>query len=154
MRARRSRRRRAGPARAALLAAAAAVSVGCADTVRPVLGGLRIGAAPTSFQMPVLENEKVPFEYPRDAWEAGVGGETVLRIHISAGGVVDSALVLDSSGHAGLDSAAVAGAMKLRYRPARQGDDPVAVWGVLPVRYPMPAPDDRGPRPAEKGGQP
>lgn len=129
----------AAKGRAGMVAVAAALCLGCADTVRPVLGGLKIGAAPTPFQMPVLQNEKVPFEYPREAWERGVGGETVLRIHISPQGTVDSAEVLRSSGQRSLDSAAVAGALRLRYRPAKQGDEPVAVWGILPVRYPMPS---------------
>lgn len=112
--------------------------LGCADQVRPVLGGLRIGAAAEPFHMPVLLNEELPFRYPRDAWEAGVGGETVLRIHIASSGIVDSVQVARSSGHAGLDSAAVVGARRLRYRPARHGEEAVGVWGTLPVRYPMP----------------
>lgn len=102
------------------------------------MGGLKIGMSGTSFHMPVPENERHPFEYPREAWSAGVGGETKLRIHITRRGVVDSAYVLRSSGHAQLDSAALAGVRKLRYRPARQGEDPVGVWAILPVRYPMP----------------
>lgn len=111
---------------------------GCADTIRPALGGLKIGAASGPFHMPVLENEELPFEYPRDAWERGVGGETILKIHIATTGWVDTVRVAKTSGDAVLDSAAVAGARLLRYRPARQGDEPVAVWGYLPVRYPMP----------------
>ena len=54
----------------ALVALAAA---GCADTVRPVLGNLKIGpAADGPFVMPVLLNEQSPFVYPYDAWERGV----------------------------------------------------------------------------------
>lgn len=111
---------------------------GCAETVRPVLGGLKLGRSGDAFHVPVLRNERSPFRYPREAWEAGVGGETRLRIHIDERGSVDSVYVLRSSGHADLDSAALAGARRLRYRPARHGEDPVAVWAVLPVRYPMP----------------
>ncbi|MGH7540484.1 MAG: energy transducer TonB [Gemmatimonadota bacterium] len=121
---------------AALLAALA--SGGCADTVRPVLGGLKIGAGAGPFHMPVLQNEAPPFEYPRDAWERGVGGETTLKIHIATTGWVDTVRIARSSGDASLDSAAVAGARLLRYRPARQGDEPVAVWAYLPIRYPLP----------------
>jgi len=114
------------------------VAGGCADTVRPVLGGLKIGNAKGPFHVPVLETEPLPFEYPADAWEQGVGGETMLKIHIATHGGVDSVRVERSSGHAGLDSAAIAGALQLRYRPARQGDEAVGIWGYLPVRYPMP----------------
>lgn len=123
----------------------AALGLGCAETVRPVLGSLRIGSAPTSFQLPSMLNERPPFEYPRDAWREGVGGETLLRIHIAADGAVDSVRVERSSGHRSLDSAAVAGARKLRYRPARHGGEPVDVWAVLPIRYPLPAAAQRDP---------
>lgn len=112
---------------------------GCADTVSPVLGGLNLGVRGKSFHVPVPTTERLPVRYPRSAWEEGVGGETRLRIHIDARGVVDSAYVLRSSGHAALDSAALAGVRRLRYRPARQGETPVAVWAVLPVRFPMPS---------------
>ncbi len=121
---------------------------GCVESVRPVLGGLKIGAAAGPFHMPVLDSEELPFEYPVDAWENGVGGETLLKIRISATGWVDSVHVAKSSGHEGLDSAAVAGARMLHYRPARHGDEPVSVWGYLPVRYPMPE------RAAEEPGEP
>lgn len=136
--------RRAGPAGlAALLAWAPFLAWfpllgGCADTVTPVLGGLRVGVSGGSFHVPVLQNEHLPFRYPPAAWRERVGGETRLRIHITREGTVDSAYVVKSSGHAALDSAALAGARRLRYRPARQGEEPVAVWAVLPVRYPMP----------------
>lgn len=88
--------------------------------------------------MPVMQNEELPFRYPRDAWRQGVGGETVLRIHITEQGRVDSVEVFRGSGHAGLDSAAADGARRLRYEPARQGEAPVDVWATLPVRYPRP----------------
>jgi TonB family protein len=117
------------------------MAMGCADTGRPVMGGLKIGrAAEGLFVMPHLEGEDSPFEYPRSAWMAGVGGETILRINISNKGTVDTVAVAQSSGDLVLDSAAVAGAYKLRYRPAQQGDEVVSVWAYLPVRYPMPAP--------------
>lgn len=129
---------RSGPRLLAILPLLAGPWLGCADTVKPVLGGLKIGSAASPFHPPALTGDGMPFEYPEDAWDQGVGGETVLRIHISSGGAVDSARVVRSSGHRSLDSAAVAGALKLRYRPARHGDEPVPVWGILPVRYPMP----------------
>lgn len=125
------------------LAAALAAStfVACVETVRPALGALKIGPAGEGpFIVPVLFGEQVPFEYPEDAWKRGVGGQTTLRIHISSSGVVDTVLVAKSSGDRTLDSAAVAGARRLRYRPARNGDQPVAVWAFLPVHYPLPEP--------------
>ncbi len=111
---------------------------GCSETMRPVLGGLAVGEQGSAFHMPTLLNEQLPFEYPQDAWASRIGGETVLRIRISTAGAVDSVAVQKTSGHRSLDSAAVAGARKLRYKPARQGERSVPVWATLPVRYPMP----------------
>ncbi len=148
----RRRRRASGGALVAMGAAAALLSTtaSCADTVRPVLGGLKIGPAIEGpFVMPALLNDRLPFEYPEDAWIRGVGGETLLRIHIASTGYVDSVAVARSSGDRALDSASIAGARLLRYRPARRGDMPVAVWGFLPIRYPLPetaATSDTGPR--------
>ena len=107
---------------------------------RPVLV---IGERGEAFHMPTLLNERLPFEYPSDAWRDRIGGETVLRIRISSTGIVDSMTVERSSGHRGLDSAAVAGATELRYKPARQGERPVPVWATLPIQYPMPERSDQ-----------
>ncbi|MFB6240095.1 MAG: energy transducer TonB [Gemmatimonadota bacterium] len=123
------------PAALLLLAPAA---TGCSDAVEPALGGLTIGRPDAAFQMPVMENEETPFGYPDAAWEAGQSGVVVLRIHIDPAGAVDSSYVKRSSGVPALDSAARADARRLRFRPARQGEDPVDVWATLPVRYPSP----------------
>ncbi len=115
----------------------------CSETIRPALGGLVIGERGDAFHMPTLLNERLPFEYPSHAWRDRIGGETVLRIRISSAGIVDSIAVERSSGHRSLDSAAVAGAKELRYKPARQGERPVPVWATLPIRYPMPERSDQ-----------
>ena len=141
--------RRRPPRAPALLLGLGLATAGCSEAVRPVLGGLKIGAAAGPFHMPVLDSEELPFQYPADAWKQGVGGETLLKIHIAASGWVDSVHVARSSGQTSLDSAAVAGARLLHYRPARHGEEPVAVWGYLPVRYPMP---ERARHAEEDGG--
>ncbi|MCZ6478238.1 MAG: energy transducer TonB [Gemmatimonadetes bacterium] len=119
------------------------LATGCSETIRPALGGLVIGERGDAFHMPTLLNERLPFEYPTDAWRDRIGGETVLRLRISSDGIVDSITVERSSGHRSLDSAAVAGATELRYKPARQGEHPVPVWATLPIRYPMPERSDQ-----------
>ncbi len=86
-------------------------------------------------RLPSLAVKEPPFEYPTELWREGVEGETLLRVHITETGVVDSVMVEASSGHAGLDSAALAAASQLRYHPAREGDRPIAVWALLPVRF-------------------
>ena len=126
---------------AALLVLAPAAT-GCSDAVQPALGGLTIGRPGESFRMPVMENEAPPFGYPDAAWEAGRGGSVVLRIHIDRRGAVDSVYVKSGSGVSALDSAARADARRLRFRPARHGEEPVDVWATLPVRYPAPQPPE------------
>lgn len=110
---------------------------GCADTPGAV-GGLQLGLDDAPLRPPVRIEEDRAFEYPPDAWEDGVGGTTTLRLLISRRGTVDSVVVIGSSGHPSLDSAALANARRLRYKPAAQGGTPVQVWGRLPVIFPVP----------------
>lgn len=116
---------------------AACLGAGCADTPR-MAGGLQLGVDDAPLRPPVRIDQDATFEVPPAAWEEGVGGTTVLRLLISRRGTVDSALVVESSGHPSLDSAALANARQLRYRPAAQGGEPVQVWGRLPVIFPIP----------------
>ncbi|HEX7091015.1 MAG TPA: energy transducer TonB [Longimicrobiales bacterium] len=76
-----------------------------------------------------------PFEYPVELWDQGIEGETVLLIHITAMGDVDSVTVHRSSGYRQFDSAAVAGARGLRFTPGRRGDKRIRMWARLPVRF-------------------
>ncbi|MDE2663631.1 MAG: energy transducer TonB [Gemmatimonadota bacterium] len=124
-----------------LAALAGAASTGCADDPGSEVGALRVDQLRDGgLVMPVLESAPSrAFPYPAEALEEGAGGEILLRIRITAAGRVDSVAVATSSGHAVLDSAAVEGARDLRYRPARHGGAPTAIWATLPVSYPVPA---------------
>jgi TonB family protein len=84
---------------------------------------------------PKLLTETSPFEFPLELWEQGVEGETVLLIHVTTNGEVDSMVVHTSSGYPAFDSAALTGADKLRFAPARQGNSEVSIWVRLPVRF-------------------
>lgn len=79
-----------------------------------------------------------PFHYPEDLWDAGVEGETLLRLFVTEQGTVDSVRVETTSGHEAFDSAAVSGSRDLRFEPARRGDDSVGVWVLLPVQFELP----------------
>jgi TonB family protein len=76
-----------------------------------------------------------PFQYPLELWDLEVEGETLVMLHVTELGVVDSVYVDESSGFAGFDSAAVRGAMRLRFAPGRQGERRVDVWTRLPVVF-------------------
>ena len=91
---------------------------------------------------PVTEPEAIsttsPFEYPIELWDGRLEGETVVMVYVLATGAVDSVYVLETSGHAAFDSAAVRGAKKLRFAPGRRGEDRIDMWARLPVRFSMP----------------
>lgn len=74
-------------------------------------------------------------EYPVALWDAGVEGETTLRVRVTDTGVVDSIEVAGTSGYPGLDSAAVVGVRALRFMPGRLSDRPARMWATLPVLF-------------------
>jgi protein TonB len=82
-----------------------------------------------------------PFHYPEELWDAGVEGETLLRIFVGEGGGVDTIRVERTSGYAAFDSSAVHGAREIRFDPAHRGTVPVGAWVLLPVQFELPASD-------------
>ncbi|UCC47578.1 MAG: energy transducer TonB [Gemmatimonadota bacterium] len=89
----------------------------------------------SSQRLPALRSAQLPFRYPVRLWRNAVEGEVLLRIHITEAGTVDSVELERSCGHAELDSIALRGVTRLTYYPALQGEEAVAVWAVLPVRF-------------------
>lgn len=78
----------------------------------------------------------VPIDYPVDLWDEEVEGQTLLRVLVSETGGVDSIEVLESAGHASLDSAAVRGARALRFSPARRDDGRrIDAWTDVPIDF-------------------
>lgn len=90
-----------------------------------------------AMEEPVLIEHDSPFRYPRALWDEGREGETVVMVHVTTTGGVDSVYVVQSSGHTAFDSAAVAGAHLLRFVPARRDDRRVARWTRVPVVFQM-----------------
>jgi TonB family protein len=89
----------------------------------------------------------VPIEYPLQLWDQDMEGETVLRVRVNDVGAVDSIEVLESSGYASFDSAAVAGGRDLRFSPALRDGKRITVWAEVPVRFSKrPRPDTLGVR--------
>lgn len=88
---------------------------------------------------------QVPIEYPLHMWDQNMEGETLLRVRVGDTGGVDSVEVVESSGYASFDSAAVEGARRLRFTPARQNGERIEVWAHVPVRFSKkPRPDTLG----------
>jgi len=95
-----------------------------------------LGCAPdTQIERPAPLYGKVPIDYPLELWDQDVEGETLLRVRVTDVGRVDSVQVLESSGHPAFDSAAIAGARDLRFRPARRDGKRIVVWAQVPVTF-------------------
>ena len=78
---------------------------------------------------------EVPIDYPLQLWDQDMEGETLLRVRVTDTGAVDSVEVMESSGHAVFDSAAVSGARSLRFQPARRDGRRIEVWARVPVHF-------------------
>ena len=112
--------------------------------IRPILSLALLAGLPLAGceREPVVETpprqlSASSFQYPEDLWDAGVEGETVLRLFVTPAGTVDSTRVERPSGQAAFDQAAVQGARELRFEPARRGQEPVGAWVLLPVQFRM-----------------
>jgi len=99
------------------------------------LGILLSGCEEAPPDTPPRQLDSMVFHYPQDLWDAGTEGETLLELHVSPEGAVDSAQVQRTSGHPAFDSAAVRGARDLQFEPARRGDANVRVRVLLPVQF-------------------
>ncbi len=88
-------------------------------------------------ELPLMLNDTSPFAYPRSAWDQRIQGNVTLRLHVDANGraVRESTTVARTSGVPSLDSAAVAAAPRLRFRPARRDGLPVGVSLLFPVHF-------------------
>jgi TonB family protein len=92
-------------------------------------------AADQQIEQPMPLYGEVPIDYPLELWDSDVEGETLLRVRVTDMGRVDSVVVLESSGHEAFDSAAVDGALELRFQPARKNGKRIEVWAEVPVHF-------------------
>lgn len=93
----------------------------------------------------------VPIEYPVHLWDQGIEGETLLRVRVDDMGWVDSVEVVQGSGHAALDSAALVGARDLRFTPGRKKGKRVSMWANVPVQFSRRPPSSGTPPGARDG---
>ncbi len=90
--------------------------------------------------LPELLSKDLPFQYPPELFDAGIEGQVALRLFVDSLGLVvpDSTRVEEPSTHPAFDSAAVAGAPFLEFRPAQQGGTRMGYSVVLPVQFRLP----------------
>jgi TonB family protein len=79
--------------------------------------------------------------YPPLLRDAGIGGTAMLWAYVDERGQVLRSITNVSSGHPDLDAAAHAVMRQLRFEPARNRSEPVAVWMVLPITFAASAAD-------------
>jgi TonB family protein len=105
-------------------------------------GGLfgRIGAGREPVEVPALVTTELPFKYPPGLYIERVQDDVLLRLHIDSLGAVvpESTRVERGSSYALFDSAAVEGAARLRFRPARRGERRIAYTVLFPIKFRVP----------------
>lgn len=74
-------------------------------------------------------------EYPPTLRDAGIGGAPVLWLYIGTDGAVQRTQVQETSGFDALDQAAANVASVMRFTPAQNRDQTVAVWVQIPIRF-------------------
>ncbi len=89
---------------------------------------------------PAIQNvdqirERLDEMYPPLLRDAGIGGVVLLHLHLDETGRVTNVLVFRSSGHQALDRAALQVVPDLRFSPAMNREEAVAVWIVIPMRF-------------------
>lgn len=80
--------------------------------------------------------------YPDSLEAAGLGGTVKLWVFVNPEGAVDTTRLQESSGIPELDEAALAAARQFEFVPARNRDEPVSVWIMIPITF---APRSRAP---------
>ncbi len=143
----------------ALAGGVALGAAGCGKAPPAADGGGGSGGTPAEQEPPVALNGDSPIQYPPRLYDQKVEGDVVLRLFVdSLGGLrPESSKVAEPSGYPALDSAALAGARKLRFAPARRHGLPVATAFLQPVEFRHPQasgavskgePDTTRPQPA------
>jgi protein TonB len=73
--------------------------------------------------------------YPDAARRQGITGTTTLLFEVLETGRVGEVRVESSAGHPDLDQSAAEAIKKWRFEPARRGNQAVAVWLRMPVKF-------------------
>ncbi len=88
---------------------------------------------PPNFNADYLDNP-APV-YPALSRRLGEQGKVILRVLVNAGGSADKIEFKTSSGSNRLDDAAAEAVKRWRFVPARQGDQAVAAWVLIPITF-------------------
>ena len=118
----------AGATEGAGLSAPSSTAVASAPSGEVAAGSITRSARPQG-------GYQVRPSYPSSALRQGIQGTTLLKVHVLVDGRVGDVLVQQTAGHPDLDQAAVEAVRRWHFEPARRGNDPVAMWVLLPVEF-------------------
>jgi TonB family protein len=123
--------------RSAVAAVALSAVAACGKQAPPPEQAASAPEPPADQEPPVALNADSPIQYPPRLFDRRVEGDVVLRLFVDSTGYVvpESSRVGESSGYPALDSAALAGAKKLRYAPARRRGVPVAAAFLQRIEF-------------------
>ena len=102
--------------------------------LRPGAGGEGPGGGVGSFARPLGGYQLLP-RYPESARRQGLTGTTTLLFEVLENGRVGAVQIERTAGHPDLDQAAAEAIKKWRFEPARRGNQAVAVWLRMPVKF-------------------
>jgi protein TonB len=88
---------------------------------------------PPRFNADYLQNPAPP--YPPLARRMGEQGRVVLRVLVSPAGLPEKVELKSSSGSPRLDQSALDTVKHWKFIPARQGDQPVPAWVLVPISF-------------------
>lgn len=106
---------------------AASAPTPAAEVAKPAL------LVPPRFDAAYLNNPRP--EYPRAARRLGEHGKVMLQVFVAATGTPEKIVVHASSGSPRLDQAAREAVERWKFVPARQGDEPVSAWVLVPITF-------------------
>ncbi len=132
---------------------------GCRQAPPAEQSGSGSPGVPPDQEPPVALNADSPIQYPPRLYDQKVEGDVMLRLVVDSVGrlLPESSRVAESSGYPALDSAALTGARKLRFAPARRHGLSIATAFLQPIEFRHPQasgavskgePDTTRPRPA------
>lgn len=105
------------------------------DTIKATKDDIRgeVVSATTVTQAPRFKKRVKP-EYTQEMLENGVEGVIKVKVLVDVDGKVKKAIALNDLGF-GSKNLAVKACFKMLFEPARRGDEPVAVWIIIPIRF-------------------
>jgi periplasmic protein TonB len=100
----------------------------------PHRSGHEPAAAPSRQALPLYLKNPPP-EYPPAARRRGYAGTVMMEVFVDREGKVRDLRLVQSSGHAMLDRAAMRAVKGWMFEPARQGEEKVDMWVKVPLTF-------------------